>query len=128
MKGRSDQAGCRSIHCVRGAVSLANRPSSAKNTAPTPALISPTRSAMSEHTRVWSFALLSSSADAGPSRPIGAKTSTRWSRSTSIALVHVGDVRAGEARIAREDAAELRERRAELDPCAAQAKLANTVL
>ena len=49
----------------------------AASVAPTPALNSPISSVSPEQIQVSSLALRSSSADAGPSRPIGAKTRTR---------------------------------------------------
>ena len=75
-KGRSDQGGCLSIHCAKPVVFLPNKPSSATRTAPTPADISLTNSGRLRQLIASRFDLRKSSVDAGPSRPMGAKTRT----------------------------------------------------
>src|SRR6185312_1267836 len=130
MKGRSDQAGWRSTHCVSGAVPCPNKPSSVRKTTPAPVPISAIKVVRSTQMSVSSLALRKSSAEAGPSRPIGAKMRTRRSRSAlRIDIVaELRDLSTDIARVAREDAAEFRERRAERDAGAAQAELPDRVL
>src|SRR5581483_7602539 len=130
MKGRSDQAGWRSTHWVSGAVSCPNKPSSARKTTPAPVPISAIKVVRSAQMSVSSLALRKSSAEAGASRPIGAKMRTRQSRSALLIdiVAELRDLIAGVARVAREDAAEARERRAEHDAGAAQAEFADRVL
>src|SRR5579862_5630837 len=124
--GRSDQGGCFATHIARGSMSFPNRPSSARNTAPAPALISETSSGRPRQFIASSFRLRKSSTDAGPSRPIGANTRTQSSRLTPIlALRHF---RAAIVRIAGKYAAELLQRGANRDAGTAQAKFANSML